>query len=70
MSAAGQWTRQRPTTSGYYWYRENGAPAQIVEWDNDVKWAMLTGSDIPLADDLQNTIDGEFWSKPIPQPPV
>ena len=78
MSAAGQWTRQLPKASGYYWYREAADVSlpmkweiepQVIEWDHGLQWVKFTGSDIAAGGGLENTIDGEFWSEPL-QPPL
>jgi hypothetical protein len=56
------WTKELPKKSGWYWYRESyDSYHMIVEWDEDMQWFMSCGNDIPVGNDMQHKITGEFW---------
>lgn len=57
----GTWTKELPEESGFYWYRDD-YETNIVEWDVEMEWIWIAGSDIPQGTDgIGCGITGEFW---------
>lgn len=62
------WTKDRPTESGFYWYREKGDLVEVVEWDLEFQCIQVVGCDVPWGDDFGCKIEGEFWPERLEVP--
>ncbi len=63
-----KWTKEHPTESGFYWYRD-GKYIDVVEWDVEMEWIGFCGSDMFAAAFMGNKIVGEFWPVKLEPPP-
>ena len=63
------WSAEFPSTSGFYWYRENRTETpKVVEFDAALQWIYHCGLDTVTGSPFDEKITGEFWSEQIPSP--
>ena len=65
--AAMLWTTEKPTQSGYYWWREPGLPlmAVVVQVDVEADTVYSSGTDADAS--LDKMVEGE-WFGPLESP--
>jgi hypothetical protein len=63
---SGNWTKEKPTKDGFYWYRDEGEEPEVIEWDSYLGWVITCGNG-NLREE-EGEIKGEFWSHEITPP--
>ncbi len=65
------WTKQLPSESGFYWYRnlELSTEMWIVEFDAEEKIITWSGVEIGAGGWWSTPIEGRFWNEKIQPPP-